>query len=285
MTAAQSNEDEQRALWNGAGGHAWVEAQDLLDRVLRPLENLLADAVLAHTRGAVLDVGCGTGGTTVAVARALGAAGAAPSDCTGVDISGPMIAAARARAEHEGVPARFVQADAQRHTFEPASVDAIMSRFGVMFFDDPVEAFANLGRAARPGAGLRCLTWRSAEQNPFMTTAERAAAPLLPDLPVREPSRPGQFALADAARFRRVLEDSGWTGIDIRPVDVDCGLPESELVRYLTLLGPVGRALRDADDRLRARVVETILPAFDSFVDGGEVRFTAACWLASAQPG
>ena len=108
-----------------------------------------------------------------------------------------MIAAARARAERERTPADFVCADAEVHAFEPASFDTIISRFGVMFFDDPVRAFANLRRAARDDARVRCIAWRSAADNPFMTTAERAAAPLLPTLPARRPDAPGQFAFAN----------------------------------------------------------------------------------------
>ena len=153
----------------------------------------------------VLDVGCGTGSTTLAVARRLGAKGR----CIGIDISEPMIAAARARAEREGTPASFIRADAQTHAFEPASFDMIISRFGVMFFDDSVRAFANLRRAARDDAELRFIAWRSAAENPFMTTAERAAAPLLPNLPARRPDAPGQFAFADRRRVYSILEESG----------------------------------------------------------------------------
>lgn len=116
-----------------------------------------------------------------------------------------------------------------------------------------------------------------------MTTAERAAAPLLPNLPVRRPDEPGQFAFADADRVRRILTESGWSGIDIRPVDVPCTLPERELIRYFTRLGPVGRVLPEADEETRARVVETVRAAFDSFVQGTEVRFTSACWLVGAR--
>lgn len=116
-----------------------------------------------------------------------------------------------------------------------------------------------------------------------MTTAERAAAPLLPNIPARRPNAPGQFAFADQRRVRGILEQSGWAGIEIRPVDLDCTLPEKELARYLTRLGPVGLALHEADDRTRAQVIETIRPAFDPYVQGADVRFTAACWMACAR--
>jgi len=271
--------DTQAALWNGVAGRTWVAAQGMLDRIFKPLEDLLVDAATAKPRQSVLDVGCGAGGTTLAVAQALGAEGR----CVGIDISDPMIAAAQARAERDGAPVRFIRADAERHAFAPASFDMIMSRFGVMFFDDPVHAFANLRQAARDDAELLFIAWRSAEENPFMTTAERAAAPLLPNLPAREADAPGQFAFADAQRVRRILEASGWAGIDIRPIDVACTLPETELVHYLTRLGPVGRLLHEVDDRTRARVTETVRAAFDPFVHGPEVRFTAACWLVGAR--
>lgn len=280
MSVRQEPMDDQAALWNGPAGRAWVEAQELLDRMFQPFETLLVDAVPARSRR-VLDVGCGAGSTTLAVARRLQAAG----ECAGIDLSEPMIAAARARAERAGLPVRFICADAQAHPFEPAGFDTIISRFGVMFFDDPVDAFANLRRAATDDAGLRLIAWRSAAENPFMTTAERAAAPLLPDLPARRPGAPGQFALADPGRVHTILEQSGWEGIDIQPIDVRCTLPEKELLPYLTRLGPVGLALQQADDRTRELVVEAVRAAFDPYLHGGEVRYTAACWMVGARAG
>jgi SAM-dependent methyltransferase len=270
--------DEQTRLWNGPAGRAWVDSQELLDQTLKPFETLLVEAVAAGSRSRVLDVGCGTGTTTLAVARRLGAKGR----CVGIDISEPMLAAARARAERDGIAAGFIGANAQDYAFEPAGFDMIISRFGVMFFDDPVQAFANLRRATRDDGECRFIAWRSAAENPFMTTAERAAAPLLPNLPGRRPDGPGQFAFAHRDRVRTILVESGWTAIDISPINVDCTLPEQELVRYLTRLGPVGLALQDADDKTRARVVETVRAAFDSYVHGAEVRFTAACWMCRA---
>jgi SAM-dependent methyltransferase len=269
---------EQIALWNDTAGRAWVDAQETLDSVLAPFEDLLVAAVAERRAQRVLDVGCGTGSTTLAIARRLGAKGS----CVGVDISDPMLALARARAEREGIGARFIHADAQLYAFEPARFDTIVSRFGVMFFDDPVEAFANLRRAAKSGARLHFIAWRSAAENPFMTTGERAAGPLLPNMPPRKPDAPGQFAFANRDRVHSILQESGWSMIDIQPIDVECRLPESELVRYATRLGPVGMALQEADDQTRVRVTETVCAAFAPFVHGEEVRFNAACWMASA---
>jgi SAM-dependent methyltransferase len=169
MDVAPQTESEQAKLWNGVAGRAWVELQALLDHVFKPFEDRLLEALGANGR------------------------------CIGIDISEAMIAAARARAEREISTAQFICADAQSHGFEPASLDLILSRFGVMFFDNPVAAFANLRHAAMQDAELRFLAWRSPAENPFMTTAERAAAPLMPKIAARAPDAPGQFAFAHSA--------------------------------------------------------------------------------------
>ena len=278
MEAAQSK-DEQAKLWNGSAGCAWVEAQALLDRILQPFEDVLAAAVSASGARRVLDVGCGTGSTTRAVARLLGAKG----DSIGVDISEQMIATARMLAEQERVPAEFICADAQTHSFEPANFDMIMSRFGVMFFADPVRAFANLRDAASTDATLCFIAWRGPAENRFMTTAERAAASLLPNLPARRDNAPGQFGFADARRVQSILAEGGWTDVDIQPIDVTCTLPETELSRYSARLGPVGIALREVDPRTRDQVVAVVRKAFEPYVHGDEVRFTACCWRVDAR--
>lgn len=271
--------DAQSALWNGSRGAAWVASQDLVDRTLRPLQDLLvapfrpADAPLR-----ALDVGCGTGGTTVALARALGPA----ATVTGVDVSALMVEAARARAASDHLPITFTEGDAASHPFPPASFDLLVSRFGVMFFADPVAAFAHLRAAARPGAALRMLSWRGPEQNPFMTTVERAVAPLLPDLPVRAADEPGQFGLASEQHVGSVLTDAGWTDVALQPVDPTCALPAADLPRYATGMGPVGALLPTLDEPLRRRVAEVAVDALAAHVDGDELRFAAACWLIEA---
>ncbi len=279
MNTGDGTGDARQIDWNGIAGRNWIEAQVLLDQLFKPLEDLLVEAVPAGSAGRVLDVGCGTGGVTLAAAGRLAAEGHA----VGIDISEPMIAAAADRAERHDLRARFIRADAETHPFEPVGFDTLLSRFGVMFFGDSVRAFANLRRAAREGAAMRFLAWRSPEENPFMTAAARAAAPHLPNLPGSETNAPGQFAFAEASRVRRILEESGWAEIDIRPHDAACVLPEAQLEFYFTRLGPVGRVLHEADEGTRARVVEAVRAAFDPFVEGKHVRFVAACWLVTAR--
>src|SRR5688572_26808327 len=145
--------EEQTRLWNGPAGAAWVAAQESLDRMFAPFQALLVAEIRAVGARRVLDVGCGTGSTTLAAARETGLGGT----CTGVDVSEPMIALARARAAREHSRASFIVADAQTHAFEPAAFDLLISRFGVMFFEDPTRAFANLRRATRAGGQMRCI--------------------------------------------------------------------------------------------------------------------------------
>lgn len=280
MDTKQQTGNDQATLWNGRAAQGWIGAQESIDRMYQPFERMLVEAIAeGEGKREVLDIGCGAGATTLAIARELGAEG----QCMGIDISEPMIAAARARADREGARAQFLCADAQDYPFGAASFDAIVSRFGVMFFADPVRAFANLRRATREGGELRVIAWRGPAENPFMTTAERAAAPMLPQIPPRRPDAPGQFGFADDRRVRRILEESGWTEVAIRAIDVECVFPERELVRYFTTLGPVGLALGAVDEGTRAQVIEKVREAFEPYVHGEEVRYTAACWMISGR--
>ncbi|XVU29080.1 class I SAM-dependent methyltransferase [Actinoplanes sp. CA-054009] len=264
---------DQSARWNGSAGRGWADSQEVLEGLFRPLEKVLIEGL---PRGEVLDVGCGTGATTAAIARIPG------RRAVGVDISAPMIAAARRR-ETGGVS--FIEADAQVYAFPPASFDAVVSRFGVMFFPDPMRAFANLRRACKPLAVVRLIVWRAIEENPFMSTAERAAGPLMPELPPRPAGGPGQFGLADPALVRGVLAGGGWSDVALEPLDVELTMPESELNGYFTRLGPVGQVLPDVPEPRRSQIVETVRAAFDPFISGTNVRFTAACWLITARNG
>ena len=272
---------DQAAMWNGVAGRNWVEAQALLDAMFEPFERMLTAAVAARGGGAVLDVGCGTGATVMALARGRQQGGAEP--VTGIDISRPMTALARQRLADAGLAAGIICADAQDHPLGEGRFDHIVSRFGVMFFRDPVAAFTNLCRAARPGGQLFAIAWRTPDENPFMTVAERAAAPLLPDEAGLAPPPTGQFAFADAARVRTILDAAGWTGIDIRPVNVACCMPEAALETYFTRLGPLGRVLSGLDADLAAQVIDAVRAGYAPFIDDGAAHFTAACWTIAAQ--
>lgn len=268
---------EQSARWNDRVGRSWAELGDMLDRLLAPFVPLILDEIEPAAGRRILDIGCGAGALTLAAAG-RGAAG------LGVDISAPLVEAARARAARfAATGAEFLQADAQTHAFEAQGFDSLISRFGVMFFEDPAAAFRNLRSAVRPGGKLAFAAWRSAEENGFMTAAERAAADILPQLPGRVENAPGQFGFADEGRVTAILAEGGWGDIDIRPVDVECSLPEDDLRLYTRRMGPVADLLPTLDDSTRSEVERRIDSAFRPYLKGGEARFTAACWMVTAR--
>lgn len=271
----------QGKAWNGASGRTWVTLQPMLDRTYKPFEDLLVDWVVSTSPepgSRLLDVGCGAGATTLALAQHLGA----DIRCTGLDISAPLIDTATARGEAQQLPTNFVVGDAQTYPFTTASFDVLVSRFGVMFFDDPVAAFTNLHRATRPGGRLAFVCWRHVEDNPFMGTAERVAARIVPNLDSRTSGQPGPMAFADPQRLQSILDASGWDQSTIAAIDVACTMPEGDLMPYLTQMGPLGRALPGADARTRTRVITALSEAYEEFVGAGEVRYTAACWLVTS---
>lgn len=277
MSQPDAANAEQSAKWNAQAGRSWAELGDMLDRLLEPFVPLVLEEIGPVAGRRILDVGCGAGALTLAAARRGGQG-------LGVDISAPLIEAARARADRLGLAtARFVQADAQTHRFEAESFDALISRFGVMFFADPAAAFRSLRAALRPGGRLACLAWRSAAENDFMTAAERAAADLLPQLPARPGNGPGQFGFADPDHVRAILVGSGWRDAAVRPVNVECSLPEDDLRLYARRMGPVGDLLPTLDEATRSEVERRVDAAFDAWVEGGVARFTAACWMVTAR--
>jgi SAM-dependent methyltransferase len=278
MSETAPENAEQAEQWNGPGARSWIQAQTLLDQTFLNFEKMLVEAVKAAGANTVLDIGCGTGATTRAIARQLGPEGRA----LGLDISAPMIARATELAKAEGSTARFTAGDAQTQAFEPGSFDMITSRFGVMFFSDPVAAFSNLRGALRPDGQLAMVSWRSTAENPFMTVAERAAAPLLPDLPPRRSGSTGQFAFADQTRIQGILDDSGWRGGRNEAIDVTCTFPADALDTYLSLMGPVGQMLAQQDDDQKRRVVDAIRTSFETYLVGSNIAFTAACWMTRA---
>lgn len=280
MSQAPPANRAQAVNWNEASGLVWVEMQGVLDHMLAPVADALVEAAFPGEGARVLDIGCGAGATTLAMARRLGPEGL----CLGADISAPLVAAAKARATAEGLTAAaFIEADAQTFAFDAGAFDAAISRFGVMFFDDPPAAFANIRRAMRPGGRLTFIAWRSPAENPFMTAAGRAAAHLLPPQPPADPEAPGQFAFADAGRVRRILDAAGWSDVDLKPLDLGTDVAEADLMAYVTRLGPVGAALRTADAATHAQVTAVLKEAFAPSVQDGAARFSLACWLVTAR--
>lgn len=278
MADDQSPNAQQIQLWNQASGKVWLELQPMLDAMLAPIGDILVEHAAAGGGRNALDVGCGAGALTLQMAQRLGPY----AHALGVDISATLLAAARSRPHPPGSVAGFLQADAQTHPFEAGVFDTVVSRFGVMFFDDPVAAFANIRRACRPDAGLTFMAWRSLAENPFFALAQQVAAPYVA-LPERPAGAPGQFAFADPDRVRSVLTASGWRSPEVRAVDAPTEIPEAQLLTYLTRMGPLGQVFPGLDQDTREALAEALRSAAQPFVADGAARFPSACWLVTAR--
>jgi SAM-dependent methyltransferase len=233
----------QREAWNGESGHRWVADADRRDAVLAPVAEVLLSAARLRPGEAVLDVGCGCGATTIAAADAV-----APGEVLGVDLSEPMLALARERAGDRNV--RFLRGDAQTQRLDRGRFDVAISRFGSMFFDDPVAAFANITVAMRAGGRLCLATWQPLAANDWLMVPGAALLRFGQIPETVTGSGPGMFAQADPAIVERVLTDAGWTEVQVQPthVTLSLGRDASEATDYLAGTG-IARA-----------VLETIAP-------------------------
>jgi len=266
------------AYWNDSAGPSWVAAQEVLDAQLRPLGLAAMKALDPKPGERLLDVGCGAGETSLELARRVGPSGAV----LGADISAPLLALARRRAEGAGLAnASFKQTDAQTDGFEP--VDGVFSRFGVMFFDDPTAAFLNLRHALKPGGRVVFICWRALAENAWMTVPMMAVAPLLPaPPPAPQPGAPGPFAFADKDRVHAILEAAGFTHIHIHPHNEKIGGGDLDVAARTTLsVGPVAMALRE-HPALQDKMVAAVREALKAHQGAdGQVLLPSATWIVT----
>ena len=273
---------DQIAYWNGPGGEHWTERQPLQDILLAPISQILIDSAAANPGERIIDVGCGCGSTSIALAQAV-----APSGFVlGIDISAPMLARARQLAP-KTLPVDFVLADATVHPFDPASFDLLVSRFGVMFFAEPALSFANLRRALKPAGRLAFACWREPRENPMLMTPLQAAYKHVPKLPQPGPEDPGPFSFASEERVKRILREAGFVDVAIVPrnlsLDIAIGRGLEAAVQGAIEIGPASRALHDHPEDVRAAAKESIREALKPFVRGESVPLPAAIWIVTAR--
>ncbi len=277
---ATANSD-QIAYWNTTAGETWTAMQDKLDGQIQPLGVAAIEALKLKPGERVIDIGCGCGQTTLALAERVGAAGSV----LGVDISRPMLAAARRRIDAEGLAqASLIEADAQTHPLEPEAADAVFSRFGVMFFEDPTAAFANILKGVKPGGRLAFVCWRKLAENPWMTVPMAAAQPLFAEpAPPADPLAPGPFAFADPDRLRAILSGAGFTDISLTAQDKAIGAPGlDQAVETALKVGPLGARLREQPN-MGPAVIGAIREALAAYTTPEGVRLGSATWIVAAR--
>ncbi len=266
--------------WNGRPADVWVREAERFDTLLAPFGLRLLTAAALEPGERVLDVGCGNGAISQEAARTVGPGGRV----TGVDLSAPMLEVARRRAEDQGLDVDFVQGDAQTATFDQP-FDVVVSRFGVMFFDDPELAFANLAMAARPGGRLCFVCWQEMFANEWIAVPATAlvAHVGIPALP--EPGAPGPFALADAERTRGLLESAGWSEVTVEAHKdgMRMGRDPEDVMAFM-LSDEMGRRLVEGKDPEAVQAgTEAALEALRPYATPNGVVLGGACWLVTAR--
>lgn len=282
MTPAQQFNEDQLQRWNGEDGEYWVVQQERMDRTLAPVVAPLMSFAAPKKGSTVIDVGCGCGATTIELARAVGPAG----KVIGIDISEPMLGRAKERLrEHPN--ASCMLGDAAAVQLDGTGAELIFSRFGVMFFGDPVAAFSNLRTALIPGGRVRFACWRPIQENPWLQLPLHAVYEHVPRMPKPDPEEPGPFSFADIPRVTRILTTAGFTEPRFEPLEIEMNLaPGGTLdaaVSQASDMGPARRALQGQPDDVRAAAVQSIGRALKPYVFDGGVKLPAAIWLVAAE--
>ena len=274
---------DQLAFWNGLGGHTWVARQEHTDITLALVTEALLAFAAPRPGERVLDIGCGCGATTLGFARAVGPAGRVAA----LDISGPMLAEGQARAKTAGITnVAWQQADPATAALD--GYDLLTSAFGVMFFGDPVGAFANMRSAASRGARMAFVCWRPLAENPWMEVPMNAVSRHLPPRPKPVPNAPGMFAFADPQRVSEILTAAGWAAPRLDKLDLDldiaAGRGLEEAVVQSTQIGAVHSWLRNQPAEVVSAAIASLREALAAHLDGASVRLSGAMWLVSSAP-
>lgn len=281
--AAPSN-DDQIEFWNGKAGEEWAERNDQMDRMLAPFRDAAIEAANPRPGERVLDIGCGCADTSLGLAERVGPEGAV----LGVDVSGPMLALARHKAEVADLSERlkFEEADAAAYNFDKGAFDLLFSRFGVMFFADPPGAFANMRKALKPGGRVAFICWAPVFDNDWVMVPLAAALKHIPAPEPAPPHAPGPFGLSDKDYVNEMLTSAGFKNIAIDRFEimmrVGAGIEKDNIADFFLEMGPVSRALTNSPAELTQTVRAAVQDAVAPHYADGAVNLKGSCWIVTA---
>ena len=272
----------QREFWNSDATRRWVTEQARIDRLFANVTDAALTAAAPVSGESVLDIGCGTGTTVLRLAEAVGPTGRV----LGVDISEQQLGLAGQRIATAGTTqVRLVLDDAGTHDFAPESFDLCFTRFGVMFFADPIAAFRNVRIGMKSDGRLLLAVFRSASDNPWATASVAAIRHLVPPPPTLGPEEPGQFSWSDPARVKRILDGAGFSDIVLTPLDIsfNLGADAAEAAVFTTFVGQGARLLHGQSDETREAARVALQGFFKQYEGPGGVSLPGALWLVSAR--
>ncbi len=246
---------EMAKAWDGHEGDMWTTHADRYEAAGRRTWDAFLGRGLVAPGDDVLDVGCGTGKATADLARLV-----APGRVLGVDLSSQMLERGRRRAEADGIAnVEFLQADAQVHPFEEAAFDVAFSSFGAMFFNDQVAAFANIGRALRPGGRLAVMAWQELARNEWLM-AFREALAVGRTMGSPPNGAPGPFGLAEPDHIRRVLAEAGFVDVAVEAIEepLEFGTDADDAFAFARTMGIVEGMTHDLDEADTARALDAV---------------------------
>jgi SAM-dependent methyltransferase len=268
--------------WDGPGGQHWAAEAERYDRMAGSFGERIIEVAAPRPGEQVLDVGCGNGAVALAVSALVKPGGSV----TGLDISGPMLVRARQRAETAGIASvSFRKGDAQVYPLPPGSVDVIVSRFGVMFFDDPVAAFANLHRALKPGGRIAITCWRDLLVNEWLMVPAGAALRYVPMPDLGQPGAPGPFSLADPDRVRQVLRDAGFTQIALEEVarPMPMGSSAEDVLAFMRGTDMAQVLMAGVDPGTAEQAWAAVKAALQARAGPGGITLAGTAWLVTAR--
>ena len=272
---------EQAEEWDGQQGDHWVRYADRYDALSQRITPHLTEAAAVGASDHVLDVGCGCGLTTRIAARAASA-----GSVLGIDLSAAMLHEAERRARAEGLAnVHFQQGDVQVQAFSPAEFDLALSRFGVMFFEDPVAAFANIASAIRTGGRFVFLCWQDLARNDWIMVPAGAALAFVPFPDLGPEGAPGAFSLADPARTRGLLMDAGFEGIEINEVTEKVFLGENatDATEFLRGTGMARLLFEGVDADTERKAIDAVRDVLEAHEQLEGIWLDSAAWLVAGR--
>ena len=274
---------KQKQFWSGAGGDVWVDKQREMDIMLNPLGERVIQGLDLKEETKILDIGCGCGATTLEIAKLVN-----QGEVIGVDISEPMLERATQTASDMALTnisyqVKDVQVDEMPNNY----FDIAFSRFGVMFFEDPFEAFKNINHSLKDNGQLSFVCWQHASLNPWQSLSIQVIKEFL-DLPAPPPKSPGPFAFEDKSYIEEILNASGFRDIEIKDNQEDIVMFSGKSIReacedYLTINPVVTEMLKNSPSELREEILEALIGKFSNYHKDDGLLFPSATWIVTAK--